>query len=51
MIGLFHKLGQKLRKLRPDTGQLDKILFGSGALFFVIYVLGAQILTPAAGPE
>jgi hypothetical protein len=50
MTGLFQKLGQELCKLWPDTGQSDKILFESNALFFVIYALGAQILTPAAGP-
>jgi hypothetical protein len=50
MTGLFHKLGQELCKLRPDTGQSNKILFESGAIFFVIYVLWAHILTPAADP-
>ncbi len=41
MIGLFDKLGQELCKLRPDTGQSNKIRFGSGALRFVIYIFSA----------
>ena len=41
MIALFDKLGKELCKLRTDTGQSNKIRFGSGALLFVIHVFSA----------